>query len=298
MKATGLAAAPRVGQAVRVTRFASYDGTMLSYRGTASGPVVVCLPGGPARNPVYLGDLGGLGAASGRDLVMLETRGTGESAVPADNTTYRCDRQVGDVEALRMHLGLDRLDLLAHSAGANLAVLYAARYPDRIRRLVLLAPGLYALGLAPPPAAVLAAALARRSAEPWYAEARDAFLAAQAGRDSVASLRRYAPLYYRRWNETTRAHADLGLEPRAALIAARYYRRAFDPAATVAALARLTAPVLVYAGELDVIPPAAQAARAVGCFPDAEFAVHPGASHMPWVDDPAWLTARIARFLA
>lgn len=282
-----------------MTRFASYDGTMLSYQGTASGPVLVCLPGGPARNPVYLGDLGGLGAAAGRDLVMLETRGTGASDVPADNATYRCDRQVADVEALRVQLGLDQLDLLAHSAGANLAVLYAARHPDRIRRLVLLAPGLYALGLAPTPEAVLTAALDRRAGEPWYAEARDAFLAAQAGRDSVANLRRYAPLYYRHWNEAARAHATLGLEPRAALIGARYYRPgAFDPAATVAALAELAAPVLIYAGELDVIPPAAQAARAAGCFPRAEFAVHPGASHMPWVDDPGWLAARIARFLA
>src|SRR5579875_3293134 len=113
---------------------------MLSYRGTASGPVLVCLPGGPARNPVYLGDLGGLGAAAGRDLIMLDTRGTGGSAVPADNTTYRCDQQVGDVEALRVHLGQDRLDLLAHSAGANLAVLYAARHPDRVRRMVLVTP--------------------------------------------------------------------------------------------------------------------------------------------------------------
>jgi pimeloyl-ACP methyl ester carboxylesterase len=46
----------------------------------------------------YLGDLGGLTAH--RSLIVLDLRGTGESAAPADPATYRCDRLVGDVEAL------------------------------------------------------------------------------------------------------------------------------------------------------------------------------------------------------
>jgi pimeloyl-ACP methyl ester carboxylesterase len=92
-----------------------------------------------------LGDLGGLSAC--RWLVLLDLRGTGESAVPADPATYRCDRQVEDVEALRMHLGLDRMDLAGHSAGAALALLYAARHPDRIGRLALINPSPRAVGL-------------------------------------------------------------------------------------------------------------------------------------------------------
>jgi len=73
----------------------------------------------------YLGDLGGLSAH--RSLVLLDLRGTGESAVPADPASYRCDRLVDDVEALRAHLGMEQIDLLGHSAGGALAVLYAAR---------------------------------------------------------------------------------------------------------------------------------------------------------------------------
>lgn len=53
-----------------------------------------------------------------RQLVLLDLRGTGDSAVPDDPATYRCDRQAADVEALRAHLGLERVDLLAHSAAA------------------------------------------------------------------------------------------------------------------------------------------------------------------------------------
>ncbi|WP_374106109.1 hypothetical protein [Kitasatospora sp. RG8] len=40
------------------------DGTELAYRvlGEGAGAPVVCLPGGPMRDSVYLGDLGGLPA--------------------------------------------------------------------------------------------------------------------------------------------------------------------------------------------------------------------------------------------
>jgi pimeloyl-ACP methyl ester carboxylesterase len=97
-------------------RFVSYDGTELGYRVVGDGLPLVCLPGGPGRAAEYLGDLGGLDRS--RRLVLWDPRGVGASADPADPETFRADRLVGDVESLRAHLGLDRMDLLAHSAGA------------------------------------------------------------------------------------------------------------------------------------------------------------------------------------
>lgn len=72
-----------------MAQFTSYDGTKLAFRRAGAGRPLVCLPGGPGRTPGYLGDLGGLGAW--RELILPDTRGTGESAVPADPATYRCD---------------------------------------------------------------------------------------------------------------------------------------------------------------------------------------------------------------
>lgn len=92
--------------------FASYDGTMLSYRISGGGAPLVCLPGGPGRSVEYLGDLGGLNET--RQLIQLDPRGVGQSADPADPATFRVDRLVDDVDSLRLHLGLDQLDLLAH----------------------------------------------------------------------------------------------------------------------------------------------------------------------------------------
>ena len=103
--------------------FASYDGTEIGHRVLGDGLPLVCLPGGPGRAAEYLGDLGGLNRS--RRLVLWDPRGVGKSADPADPTTFRVDRLVEDVESLRVHLGLDQMDLLAHSAGAVLATLYA-----------------------------------------------------------------------------------------------------------------------------------------------------------------------------
>lgn len=131
--------------------FRAADGTCLAYREVGDGPVVVCLPGGPMQDARYLGSLGGLSAQ--HRLVLLDPRGTGASAVPIDPTSYRCDRQVADVESLRVHLGQERMTLLGHSAGANLAIGDAARHPDRVERLLLITPGVACTGIDVSPSA-------------------------------------------------------------------------------------------------------------------------------------------------
>lgn len=129
----------------------------------------------------YLGNLGGLSAL--RRLVMLDLRGTGQLAVPADPASYRCDRLVDDVCALQDHLGLDRIDLLGHSAGANLAVQYAARCQRRVSKLVLLAPSTRAVGLEAS-SEMRREIVKLRRAGLWFAGAAAAFERIQAGAGS------------------------------------------------------------------------------------------------------------------
>ena len=184
--------------------FTSYDGARLAYRRAGSGPPLVCVPGGPGRSPRYLGDLGGLGRS--RELILPDTRGTGDSEVPADPAAYRCDRIARDVEALRAGLGLERMDLLAHSAGGNVALLYAAAHPERIRHLILVAPGVRALGLTFTDEEQQAA-MRRRAAEPWFAAAWAAAQAADGGDESLEATLGYQPFLYGRWDDAARAHA-------------------------------------------------------------------------------------------
>ncbi|WP_405362860.1 alpha/beta hydrolase [Kitasatospora sp. NBC_00085] len=273
------------------------DGTELAYRvlGEGTGTPVVCLPGGPMRDSVYLGDLGGLPAH--RRLVVADQRGAGLSATPEDLASYRCDRLVGDVEMLREHLGLDRIDLLAHSAAANLAVRYAEQYPHRVGRLVLVTPGTTAVGLEVTGEDRREVGRLRRD-EPWFATASAAFDAIDAGRAEADDWVAIAPFLYGRWDETARAHrAAEEAQWNAAAAEVFGSEGAFDPDATRAALAALDTPVLVLAGEFDLASPPHLLSRFAALFPRAEFVVQPGAGHYPWLDDADSFVSATVRFL-
>lgn len=271
--------------------FASYDGTEIGYRVVGDGPPLVCLPGGPGRAAGYLGDLGGVSAS--RQLVLLDPRGVGSSADPADPATFRVDLLVRDVEALRVELGLERLDLLAHSAGAVLATLYAAVHPERLSRLILVTPGLAAVGVGPTEEQVRAA-LARRAGEPWYPVALAAMEKFISGDLSAETFEASRPFFYARWDDASRAHATAGFAQRHAAARQGYFAGAlFDPPSTRAALKELDAPVLLYAGDLDPIATPAVVREAAPLFNDATVVVQPQVAHFPWIDDPAAFAATI-----
>lgn len=275
--------------------FSAYDETKLAYHVFGEGPPVICLPGGPMQASAYLGELGGLSAH--RQLIVLDLRGTGESAVPVDPASYRCDRLVDDVEALREHLGLDRVDLLAHSAGTNLAVRYAERHPERVGRLVLITPSVAALGIAVAGEVRRGTALLRRE-EPWFPEAFAALEAIFGGKATADSWQAVAPFWYGRWDEAARAHkaAEDG-QKNGEAAAAFGGEGAFDPEATRAALARLASPVLLLAGEVDLNSPPGAMAELAEVFPHAELVVQPGAGHFPWLDDAERFVAATSAFL-
>lgn len=279
----------------RMRRFRSWDGTELAYRMVGSGPPLVCIPGGPGQAVEYLGELGGL--SDHRTLILVDNRGTGASPAPQDPTTYRVDRLVLDVEALRGHLGLDRMDLFGHSASGGICLLYAAEHPHRIDHLVLVDPSLRVVGI--PSDRGLDEVLARRAHEPWYAEAVTAL---HAEATSPQELQRYrwlsAPLLYGQWNAAAQTQA--AAEPaQFAQPATDGFYAGFEPDPTLPKrLAALTAPVLLVVGEYDIWPTCTAVRELAALLDNADLAVLPGAGHFPWVDDPATFAAAVEAFLS
>ncbi|GAA0369353.1 alpha/beta hydrolase [Microbispora corallina] len=270
--------------------FASYDGTALVCHERGEGPALVCLPGGPGRSSAYLGDLGGLAAR--RRLLLLDNRGTGDSAAPADPATYGVGSLVADVEALRVRLGLERIDLLAHSAAGALALLYAARHPGRIGRLVLVTPSLMPIGIEPTDEEWVDQ-IERRAGEPWYARGLADLEAWEAGDESRRPGAQ--PFFYSPWNEEARAHAAR-FAARSAEAAAGFQTGVPPAEETRESLARLAAPVLLIAGEGDPAPLPAHVERAAALFPGGRAVVLPGA-HYPWVTAPDAFAAAVGAFL-
>ena len=261
-------------------RFESYDGTEIAYSVLGEGSPLVCLPGGPGRAVEYLGDLGGVAAS--RQLILMHPRGVGLSADPVDPATFRVDRLVEDVESLRVHLGLDRMDLLAHSAGGVLATLYAAAHPGRLSRLILVTPGLAAVGV-------------HGTEHPTALAALEKIFD---GDLSMETFRASRPLFYGRWDDVAQTHASAGIAERYLAARAGYFAGVdLDASSTRAALKRLRGPVLLYGGELDPMVTSAVLREAAPLFNDARVVLQPQAAHFPWVDDPGAFAAAIGSFL-
>ncbi len=70
-------------------------------------------------------------------IVLFDQRGCGRSKPSAslvDNTTWHL---VGDIEAIRKELGIDRWQVFGGSWGSTLALAYAQKHPERCTELVL-----------------------------------------------------------------------------------------------------------------------------------------------------------------
>jgi proline iminopeptidase len=76
--------------------------------------------------------------ATDHQVVFYDQRGNGKSLmgeITADNFTM--DWLVSDLEELRTAWGFDRINIIGHSWGGLVAMCYAAQYPGRVQRLVL-----------------------------------------------------------------------------------------------------------------------------------------------------------------
>jgi pimeloyl-ACP methyl ester carboxylesterase len=69
-------------------------------------------------------------------LVFYDQRGSLRSPCPAPQISI--EKHVEDLERLRTTLGLDRINIVAHSMGTFLAMDYLKHYPTRVKGMVLL----------------------------------------------------------------------------------------------------------------------------------------------------------------
>lgn len=275
----------------RRRRFPAYDGTGLAYRTLGSGPLLVCLPGGPGRAADYLEDLGGLAAT--RTLVLPDTRGTGASDLPADERSYTAETLADDVDALRAHLGVETVDVLGHSAGGVVAMVLAATRPAVVRRLVVVTS---ALG---PDDDARQRVRALRTGEPWYAQAAEAAegLAYAPPGERTRLEQAMRPFWYGGWGPREQAHAasaDTQVAPRAS----SRFRVMTAPEQLRAGLAAYDRPVLVVAGGLDALTPPSASRELAAALPRARLVELAGAGHFPWVDDGPRFAAAVEGFLA
>lgn len=139
MTVGGVTAAPNPkGTSVLELREAYVDvGGVLIYTVTFGlGEPLVILHGGPgASHDYFLPYL--LPLARHNRLVFIDERGSGKSEKLEDAKRYTVETMVEDVEAVRLALGLGKINVLGHSFGGVLAQAYALKYQANLSHLVL-----------------------------------------------------------------------------------------------------------------------------------------------------------------
>ena len=257
----------------------SADGSRIAYAIAGSGPPLVKAANWLThleydwKSPIWKHFFRELAGAY--RLVRYDARGNGLSSW--DTSDFSIDRQVEDLLAVVDAAGLEAFPLLGISQGCAKAVAFAARYPHRVTRLVLL--GGYARGWrhrdGPDSVAV--------------GEARCALIRAGWGSENKAIRQMFtttfmpdAPTESQNWftelqkksaspdnaAEILKAHGDLDVR---------------------GLLPDVRTPALVLHPRDEIVVPYEQGQELAAGIPDARFVTLETPNHIPLASDPAWI---------
>ena len=107
-----------------------------AFESVGAGPDLVLIPGTFADRRTWSRVVGRLSTRF--RCLLLDPRGTRET--PDPGAPFTADDLAGDVISAMDAAGVQRAHLVGHSLGACVAIIVAARHPDRVRRLVACSP--------------------------------------------------------------------------------------------------------------------------------------------------------------
>jgi pimeloyl-ACP methyl ester carboxylesterase/DNA-binding CsgD family transcriptional regulator len=267
-----------IAAAIRFLRFA---GTRVAFAVSGDGPPLVA----PAwwvshleldwRDEAFRSFWGS--TAAGHALVRYDHPGTGMSDREIDPTVLTLDDEVALLGAVMDELEIDRASLVGGSSGACAAIAFAARFPERVDRLLLY--GAYAHGgaVAPPDVREALAAAVRAH---WGLGSRllaDVFV----GTEDAEARRRFAR------DQRASTHAQT-----AADLLELAYRMDVRPL-----LEQVCAPTVVVHRRSDRAIPYACGRDVAGSIPNARLVSLDGDAHLPWVGDWMSVSRALGSFL-
>jgi proline iminopeptidase len=106
--------------------------------GAGTGTPLVVVNGGPGFDHTYLHIATAWDTlVKNRRIIFYDQRGDGRSAPLKAGQSCNLADQIADLDALRAHLGFEKIDLLGHSWGGYLSMAYAARHPEHVAHLLI-----------------------------------------------------------------------------------------------------------------------------------------------------------------
>lgn len=128
----------------------SADGVPIAYTVVGAGPPLVLLHGFTETAESWQ-DAGYIHRFlhAGRRVVLIDCRGHGNSGKPHEPAAYGGDKRARDIVAVLDALGLPAADLVGFSMGGMIALAAALRFPERVRRLVVIGAHPFAQDMTP-----------------------------------------------------------------------------------------------------------------------------------------------------
>jgi len=116
--------------------------TLSTAKGKRQPSPVIYLHGGPGGHIRHL-DVDALSklSDSGYNVYLYDQVGSGQSGRLADIQDYTVDRHVQDLKEIIQRTGAEKVNLIAQSWGAILAVFLTSLYPENIQKIIFTSPG-------------------------------------------------------------------------------------------------------------------------------------------------------------
>jgi proline iminopeptidase len=116
------------------------DSAKIYYRIAGKGSdTIIAIHGGPGMDmETIYADFTPLEAK--HVVIFYDQRGGGHSDLPKDTTKLFYQRQIQDLDELRLHFKLKQVTLVAHSYGPLLAGSYALAHPEAVKKMVFFGP--------------------------------------------------------------------------------------------------------------------------------------------------------------
>jgi pimeloyl-ACP methyl ester carboxylesterase len=267
------------------------DGVRIAYATVGSGPPIVRAAHWIThldydwQSPVWRHWLEGL--AEGRTLVRYDERGCGLS--DHDPPEVSVESFVHDLETVVDAMGLDRFPLVGVSQGGAVAIIYAARHPERVSKLVLV--GAYAKGRR---------ARARTDDGRRAAELQIDMIRLGWGSEDPSMRIAFAPSLIPDAPPELWSHfAELMRRTTSAQSAARVLAATADVDVTELAT-QVRVPTIVFHARDEVRVPFDQAVLLAGSIPNSRLVPLDSRNHLLRPDEPAWrvFLDELDRFLA
>ena len=272
------------------------DGVRLFFQELGSGPSAVIVP-----NALHMLD-SFKHLANDRTVIFfdLRNRGNSDSVGDREKLARGIHHDVDDIETVRQHFGIDKVDLIGHSYVGLMVILYAMKYPGHVNRIVQIGP-------AQPNAA---------TQYPAHLTGADATLAEFAGK--LAQLRKAPPpadpkaacnefwALVRTLMVADPADADkihwTPCDSQGEMGFMKHWMENVQPSIqelhlTEEELLKVNAPVLTIHGTRDRQAPYGGGREWALKLPDARLVTVENAAHVPWIEEPEKVFGGIETFL-